>query len=140
MSLHGTLRYMDADVDSSLATAWRELLARHAAVSCALERALQERHELGMSEYQVLEVLVEAGAESLRAQALGESVYLSQSALSRVVGRLEKAGLVTRGMCAEDRRGIYVQPTEAGRARYAQARPTQRAVLARTLSEAPAPG
>jgi DNA-binding MarR family transcriptional regulator len=131
---------MDAEVDGSLATAWRQLLARHAAVSCALERALQERHGLGMSEYQVLEVLVEAGAEPLRAQQLGESVYLSQSALSRVIGRLEKAGLVTRCLCVEDRRGIYVEPTEAGRTTYAQARPTHRDVLADTMSGIPAAG
>jgi DNA-binding MarR family transcriptional regulator len=131
---------VDDGTGGSLATAWRQLLAQHAAVSGALERALQERHGLGMSEYQVLEVLVEAGAEPLRAQRLGESVYLSQSALSRVIGRLEKAGLVTRCLCAEDRRGIYVEPTEAGRATYAQARPTQRDVLAHTLSGIPASG
>ena len=45
-------------------------------------------------------------------QELGTSVQLSQSALSRVVARLEADGLVTRAMCADDRRGIYVELTE----------------------------
>jgi DNA-binding MarR family transcriptional regulator len=61
-------------------------------------------------------------------------VHLSQSALSRLVGRLEKDGLVSRGICAEDRRGVRVSLTDAGRERHAEARPVQRAVLQRMLS------
>ena len=67
-------------------------------------------------------------------QEIGEALHLSQSALSRVVGRLEKDGLALRGMCAEDRRGIYVCITDAGRERYDQARPAQRAALADALT------
>src|SRR5690349_4433329 len=107
MSLHARVPGMGSDVD--LTGAWRGLLAKHAEVSCALERDLQERHGLGMSEFEVLELLVEAGPEALRMQRLAESVYLSQSALSRVIGRLERDGLVSRCLCAEDRRGIYVE-------------------------------
>ena len=43
--------------------------------------------------------------------------HLSQSALSRVVGRLENDGLVKRSMCANDRRGIFANLTDEGRAR-----------------------
>ena len=43
-------------------------------------------------------------------------------------------GLVTRGLCREDRRGIYACITDAGRTRYEAARPTHRRVLAETLS------
>ena len=66
-------------------------------------------------------------------QELGDALHLSQSALSRVVARLEQDGLATRGMCAEDRRGIYVCITDAGRKRYRAARPAHRAALADTL-------
>ena len=66
-------------------------------------------------------------------QDLAGSVHLSQSALSRVIGRLERDGLVTRSICDMDRRGIYVSPTDAGRACHAAARVTQRRVLAETL-------
>lgn len=121
------------ETDRSLVAAWRQLLARHAATWCALERELGERHGLGVSEFEVLERLVEDGRELLRVQELAEAVYLSQSALSRVIGRLERDGLVTRSMCEVDRRGIYVCPTDAGRARHAAARETQREVLAATL-------
>ena len=66
-------------------------------------------------------------------QDLGDAVHLSQSALSRVVARLEGDGLVVRAMCTEDRRGIFVCITDAGRERYAEARPAHRAVLAEAL-------
>ena len=58
---------------------------------------------------------------------------MSQSALSRLIGRLESAGLVIRAICAADRRGIFVNLTEAGRERYLAARPTHRAVLKASL-------
>jgi DNA-binding MarR family transcriptional regulator len=70
---------------------------------------------------------------------LAGSVCLSQSALSRLIGRLEADGLVRRAMCTEDRRGIFAHLTDAGRARWEAARPTHRAVLAEQLpANAPA--
>ena len=125
---------MAAPTDTDLADAWSETLRRHARVSCALERELQAAHGLGVSEFEVLEWLALHGKESCRMQELSEGVHLSQSALSRLIGRLESEGLVTRAICAEDRRGIFACLTEQGRARYEAARPTQRRVLADSLS------
>ena len=112
---------------------WRELLARHADLTCALDRALQAGHELGMSEYEVLERLAELPEQSAKVQTIAKSVHLSQSALSRVIGRLETAGLVERHMCPEDRRAVNVRLTEAGLLRQTEAKPTQRRVLAERL-------
>jgi DNA-binding MarR family transcriptional regulator len=106
---------------------------RYARTMSALERALEHEHGLGVSEYEVLERLASPDKNERRMQELAEAVHLSQSALSRVVGRLEADGLVVRGMCAEDRRGIYACLTDTGRARYEAAKPTHRAVLADTL-------
>jgi DNA-binding MarR family transcriptional regulator len=114
-------------------TAWRALAARHAAVCAALERELGSRHGLGVSEFEVLERLAENDQHKFRAQELADAVHLSQSALSRLIARLEQHGLVQRAMCDVDRRGIDVCLTDAGRERYAQARPTHRAVLAETM-------
>jgi DNA-binding MarR family transcriptional regulator len=111
---------------------WRDLLARHAAVNCALERELAG-HELGVSEYEVLERLAEVTDCSARAQQLAGEVHLSQSALSRVIARLEKAGLVERAICVDDRRGIFVKLTQDGRTRQAEAQPTHRKVLSEHL-------
>jgi DNA-binding MarR family transcriptional regulator len=124
----GHTREQPAIVDT-----WRDLLDRHARVTCALERRLQDEHGLGVSEFEVLDRLATSDHDGRRMQDLAEGVHLSQSALSRVVGRLETEGLVTRGMCPEDRRGIYACLTPGGRERYDAARPTQRDVLTETL-------
>jgi DNA-binding MarR family transcriptional regulator len=128
--MHRTLSHPPDD--TRLVEAWRDLLDRHARTTSALERSLHE-HGLGVSEYEVLERLATGEKDERRMQELAEAVYLSQSALSRVVARLEGDGLVTRTMCAEDRRGIFACLTDAGRERYAAARPAHRAVLAAAL-------
>jgi DNA-binding MarR family transcriptional regulator len=117
---------------------WRALAASHAIVSCALDRELGERHGLGVSEFEVLERLTESKDHKFRVQELADAVHLSQSALSRLIGRLEQHGLVQRVLCDLDRRGIYVTLTDEGRRRHAAAVPTHRAVLAATLSAPPA--
>jgi len=118
--------------------AWRSLAARHAAVTTALEHELGERHGLGVSEFEVLERLAENDQHKFRVQELADSVHLSQSTLSRLIGRLEQHGLVQRNMCDADRRGIDVCLTDAGRQRHAEAVPTHRAVLAATMPPASA--
>src|SRR5215831_5663975 len=82
-----------------IVSAWRALAARHAAVSAALERELGDRHGLGVSEFEVLERLAENAEHKFRVQELAEAVHLSQSALSRLIGRLEQHGLVERSLC-----------------------------------------
>jgi DNA-binding MarR family transcriptional regulator len=119
--------------EAALVAAWRDLLDRKARTAGALERRLHEQHGLGVSEFEVLERLATPDKDQRRMQELAKAVHLSQSALSRVVGRLEDDGLVTRGICTDDRRGIYACLTPAGRERYEAARPTHRAVLAETL-------
>jgi DNA-binding MarR family transcriptional regulator len=113
--------------------AWRRMSACHAAACAALERELGERHGLGVSDFEVLARLAEAEEHKFRAQDLAESVHLSQSALSRLVDRLVRHGLVERCVCDMDRRGIFVLLTEAGRRRYDEAAPTHCDVLRRTL-------
>jgi DNA-binding MarR family transcriptional regulator len=129
MRVPGTI----AAVDTQLVSAWRDLLERHARTTATLERRLQHEHGLGVSEFEVLERLASPDKDQRRMQELAEAVHLSQSALSRVVARLEADGLVHRGMCPDDRRGIIACLTDAGRERYEAARPTHREVLAETL-------
>ena len=113
--------------------AWREILARHADITCALDRALQTGHSLGMSEYEVLERLAELPDHSAKIAVVAKSVHLSQSALSRVIARLESDGLVTRDVCTQDRRAVIVCLTDEGLLRQHEARSTQREVLAERL-------
>jgi DNA-binding MarR family transcriptional regulator len=122
--------------DAKLVAAWHDVMSCHARVTCALEKALQRRHGIGVTEYEVLERLATVGDdEQRRMQELADAVHLSQSALSRLIGRLEADGLVERCMCPADRRGIFATITAAGRDRFDAARPTHRAVLAEHLPE-----
>ena len=118
--------------DQALIGEWHELADRHARVLSALERSLRVHHDLGVSEFEVLERLASSESEC-RMQELSSVTHLSQSALSRVVGRLEADERVTRAMCANDRRGIFAHITDAGCERYEAARETHRSVLAATL-------
>jgi DNA-binding MarR family transcriptional regulator len=122
-----------ADTGAQLIDEWRDLLARHARVNAALERDLQRHHRLSVTELEALQRLQEKHVDGCRLQQLVEDVHMSQSALSRLVSRLEEEGLVERRSCSDDRRGIFACITDAGRAKVREAEATQREVLARTL-------
>jgi DNA-binding MarR family transcriptional regulator len=118
---------------------WRDILSVHARTMCEIDRVLHP-YGLGASDFEVLDILsaeTPAHGDQCRVQNIAGRVHLSQSALSRLIGRLEQHGLVERGLCDLDRRGIYVTLTEQGRRRHAEAVPTHRAVLAATLPPAP---
>jgi len=117
-----------ANDDDALAAEWHQLMSRYQRLMCALDRELGA-HDLSASEFEVLQQLSDAEDCSLRMTSLAESAHLSQSALSRLVTRLERDGLLARKACEHDRRAQFVALTEAGRERYAEARPTQRRVL-----------
>lgn len=125
---------MSEATERDVVAAWRDLMTRHAAVNGALGRELQDRHGIGVSEFEALEWLAESENRKCRALELTEALPLSQSAASRVVARLERQGLVTRAICEMDRRGIFVTLTDTGSERYRDARPTHRAVLTAHLS------
>ncbi|MGV9561399.1 MarR family winged helix-turn-helix transcriptional regulator [Streptomyces sp. NPDC003480] len=123
--------------ERALVDQWRDILALHARTQCELDRALHP-HGLCASDFEVLDLLSKPTAgdafRAYRVQEISERVHLSQSALSRLVARLEKDGLVERAMCPEDRRGVRVALTAKGSELHGEVLPIQRAVLARTLA------
>ncbi|TDC85078.1 MarR family transcriptional regulator [Micromonospora sp. KC606] len=112
---------------------WRSLLASYNRVSGQLDRALQDRHALTLTEFETLDRLTIGDGEKRRMQDLAGDMHLSQSALSRTVDRLEKRGLVRRAMCEADRRGVFVAATEEGVRRHVEARRSYLAVLTEHL-------
>jgi DNA-binding MarR family transcriptional regulator len=120
-----------ATAAEALADEWHALMTRYHRTACVLDRELQAQHDLSVSEFEILQQLFQAGdgCGSVRMQELAHEVHLSQSALSRLITRLERDGLVGRAACTEDRRSVYVTITDAGSERFLAARPTQRAVL-----------
>lgn len=120
--------------DAELRATWRGLLDSYNGIACELDRRMQEAHGLSMSDFEALDRLMTPICERPRMQDLAADMYLSPSALSRSVARLEKAGLVVRALCETDRRGVFVDVTDAGRSVYADARNIQMDVLTERLS------
>jgi DNA-binding MarR family transcriptional regulator len=118
------------------AQGWRTLAALHGLIESELERALQEKVRLSVVEYTVLDALNRQDGWHMRMQQLARATALSPSATTRLVNRLEDRGLLTRILCADDRRGIYTELTDSGSKLLAEARPVHDATLERTLAEA----
>jgi DNA-binding MarR family transcriptional regulator len=122
--------------DEAVRAAWHALIAAKVASWNTLERELGDAHGLGVSDFEVLDQLVHADDQGRRAQNIADAVHLSQSALSRLADRLERHGLVRRCSCVTDRRGVFLELTDAGRAKHAAALRTYCDVLSRTLPPA----
>ncbi|MDH6522983.1 DNA-binding MarR family transcriptional regulator [Streptomyces sp. SAI-135] len=122
-------------VGTGLEERWRDILSVHARTMCEIDRVLHP-HGLGASDFEVLDILATESpqeGDQCRVQNLAGRVHLSQSALSRLIGRLEKDGLAERSMCVEDRRGVWVSLTRKGRDLHSEVLPLHREVLAKML-------
>src|SRR5262245_49789131 len=95
---------------------WRGFLQAHALLVRQLDAELVAAHGLPLTWYDVLGVLDEAGGR-LRMSELARAVLLSGSGATRLVDRMERAGLIVREPCEEDGRGFFAVLTEAGAAR-----------------------
>jgi DNA-binding MarR family transcriptional regulator len=107
---------MDAppEPDEARLAAWRALLNAHAAAVGAIERDLAAAGRVPLTWYDVLVALSEAPGERLRLHELADRVVLSRSGLTRLVDRLEAAGLLRREACPTDRRGAFAVLTPEG--------------------------
>jgi DNA-binding MarR family transcriptional regulator len=111
--------------------AWRGFLRAHAYLSRVLEAELLTDQQLSLASYDVLVQLAEAPQRRLRMTELAAAVLLSRSGVTRLVDRLEKAGLVARCPVAGDGRGVAAELTAAGLDRLRNAAPTHLAGVIR---------
>jgi DNA-binding MarR family transcriptional regulator len=112
------------DVPAPQLHAWRAFLEAHARTTERLERELREEQGIPLAWYDVLVHLHEADGHRLRMQELAGEVLLSKSGLTRLIDRMERAGLVRRAACAEDRRGTFAELTDGGRQTLRRTAPT----------------
>jgi DNA-binding MarR family transcriptional regulator len=93
---------------------WEALLSAQVSVmrGFAAERMWDE---VALNEYDVLYALKKAAC-ALRQNELAKRVLLSQPALSRLLERLERRGLVTRTIDSRDKRAVLIALTDAGAA------------------------
>lgn len=114
---------------------WRTLAALHAAIETRLERALR-CVDLSVVEFTVLDALRRQDGFHMRMQQLARAAALSPSATTRLVNRLEERALLTRVLCADDRRGLYTELTSAGQSLLERATPVHAAALEAALADA----
>lgn len=119
--------------DPTVAT-WRALSRAHTVLAEALEGRLTDEHDLPLLSYEVLAHLEEADEGRLRMQELADVLPLTKSGLTRLVDRMESAGLLSRQGCAEDRRGTFACLTDEGRRALSTAGADHRAVLDQRLA------
>jgi DNA-binding MarR family transcriptional regulator len=102
---------------------WLNFLQAHVAVMNSLERKLETEKGLTLAWHEVLVRLAASPEGRLRMFDLSELLLLSKSGATRLVDRMEEAGLVSRGGCPTDRRVTYAVITDKGRARLEDSMP-----------------
>ncbi len=73
-----------------------------------------KRHELSPTQYNALRILRGAGPEGLTCSEIGERMINRDPDITRLMGRLERRGLVRRKRGRQDRRVIRTAITPAG--------------------------
>jgi DNA-binding MarR family transcriptional regulator len=114
--------------------AWRALLRAQSSLACRLERELIDAEGLPLAWFEVLLALARSPEGSLRMQQLMSTVHMTKSGVSRLVDRMEEAGLVARAGCPSDRRGAFAVITERGRERLGRAEPVHARGIDRHLA------
>ena len=103
---------------------WRAYIAATTLLHEQLSRELQDEHGISIGDYEILVRLSEAPDRTLRMSHLADSTLASRSRLSHQIDRLEKAGVVRRQACDEDRRGQNAILADEGFALLVAAAPT----------------
>jgi DNA-binding MarR family transcriptional regulator len=111
---------MSRNPSDAAVKAWTRLVRARETVLGAIERDLKAADCPPLAWYDVLLELVRAPQGRLRPFEIEKETLLAQYNLSRLLDRLERAGLVTREPCDDDGRGQWAVITDKGRA--AQAR------------------
>lgn len=101
---------------------WRAFLEAHAAITKTLEAELEQERALPLAWYDVLLQLHEADGR-LRMSELADRLLVHRSSLTRLIDRMETAGLVTREVCPSDGRGSMAVVTREGREAMRRAAP-----------------
>ena len=99
---------------------WEAFINAHAAVFKRLDDEIQREAGIGLSWFDVL-VHLDGADGRMKLQDLTNSLLLTQSSVSRLVDRMQTAGLVQKQMSDADRRAVFVSLTPAGRAAFRRA-------------------
>ncbi len=96
-------------------SAWIELLRSQKTLLNTIEKALKEAGYPPLTWYDVLLELRKAEEAGLRPMELETRILLPQYGLSRLLNRMQRAGLIVRSKDPEDGRGQIIEITDLGR-------------------------
>ena len=95
---------------------WQSFLAAHRRIVEQLADEMLTEHQLPLEWFDVLVHLADLPGMRARQKELRDRMLLSESGVSRLLARMEKAGVITRSTAGDDRRGLEITVTEAGQA------------------------
>ena len=101
-------------LDTEQQRIWRTFLGGTTVLIDKLDRDLRAGHGLSMPEYEILVRLSEAPDRAIRMSELAAAVAHSRSRVTHTIARLEREGIVVRGQCVEDGRGVSAVLTDHG--------------------------
>ncbi|MEL6365096.1 MAG: MarR family transcriptional regulator [Pseudomonadota bacterium] len=100
---------------------WASLVHASTRLQAGLERELREALGFGLSEQDLIKQL-NANGGRLTLTELSERIFLSKAGLTRMLDRLQDAGLVVRAPVDGDRRSMSAALTAAGETAFARSR------------------
>ena len=121
------------EVAESTSKAIKALRAAAAHVERTIARAL-EPHGVTTAQFAVLQVLDEARTESLGCSEVGQRLAGPAPDVTRLLDRLDTAGLVSRDRSESDRRIVHTRITPAGQELVQHALPSVREAEERALA------
>lgn len=111
--------------------AWIDRNAAFRRQEQAIAARIDQATGLGLNEFYFLYYLSKCPERRMRVQEAQELIQMSQSAMSRLIQRLEgmEPQLVYRATCNIDKRGVYAHLTDAGHDAYLKAADAIRDIL-----------
>lgn len=94
---------------------WQEFLRAHRTIIDQMTDQMMRDHNLPLEWFDVLIHLADVPDGRLRQRVLRDRLLLSESGVSRLLLRMEQAGLITRSIAGEDKRGMEITLTDQGR-------------------------
>ncbi|MBN3878733.1 MULTISPECIES: MarR family winged helix-turn-helix transcriptional regulator [unclassified Nostoc] len=101
-------------LDSAQNSLWKIFLTAHTRLIDRVEQDFKQAGLPSFEWYDVLIALKQAPDQELRLSELAEELLVNRTNVTRLADRLEKAGLIQRKVCKDDRRGAFAVLTKAG--------------------------
>ncbi|MBD0745894.1 MarR family winged helix-turn-helix transcriptional regulator [Streptomyces sp. CBMA152] len=112
-------------IDGPEFRAWISLVHAYGHVSKTLDRSLTQELDISLVWFEVLARLNRAEGSRIRLLQLSRDLVVSKASVTKLVDRMERAGLVRRETPPEDKRAVYAVLTPSGSATLAKALPLQ---------------